>query len=69
MKRPSRPLALPRRLVEAMAILDRERRLLLELWLRGLDLPQIAAEASLPEATAADRLREAIERARQRLGE
>ena len=68
MKRPSRPLALPRRLVEAMAILDRERRLLLELWLRGLDLPQIAAEAGISEATAADHLREAIEKARQRLG-
>lgn len=69
MTRPFRPLAHPRRLVEAMANLDQERRLLLELWLRGLDLPQIAAEAGLPEATAADRLREAIERTRRRLGE
>jgi len=69
MTRPFRPLALPRRLVEATVIFDRERRLLLELWLRGLDLPQIAAEAGLPEAPAADRLRGAIGWARQRLGE
>lgn len=69
MNRPSRPLSLPRRLVEAMAMHDEENQLLLCLWLRGLDLPEIAAEADLPEKAAAERLRESIQRTRQRLVE